>query len=176
MKTILDLCAGSGNWSRPYLENGYRVLRFDLPDDIRLIQKLPETIHGILAAPPCTAFARSGAWVKRTPDEMKLALSVVDACLRAIVVYRPVFWALENPVGMLHRWIGKPSFWFHPCDYGDPYTKKTGLWGNFNPPVKAPVPSVGSITDLPGLKSSNSKVRRAETPLGFAYAFFKANP
>lgn len=176
MKTILDLCSGSGNWSEPYLQAGYDVIRVDLPLDVRLMEHLKKPVHGILCAPPCTVFSLAGAWVKRTDDEVKLALSVVDACLRAVAVYRPVFWALENPVGRLRRFLGKPSLTFHPCDYGSPWTKKTDLWGNFNTPVKTPVKPLGSLIDMPGCKSSSAKAERAKTPIGFAAAFFLANP
>lgn len=88
MKTILDLCSGSGNWSAPYLEAGYDVRRIDLPEDVRLVE-YPCPVHGILCAPPCTVFSLAGVWVQRTPDEIKLALSVVDACLRLVVAWRP---------------------------------------------------------------------------------------
>lgn len=175
-KLILDLCSGSGNWSKPYVEAGYEVIRIDLPQDVRLVEHGKRPVHGILAAPPCTVFSLAGAWVKRTDDEIKLALSVVDACLRAVAVYRPVWWALENPTGRLRRFLGKPTFTFDPCDFGDAYTKRTDLWGTFNPPTRTPVDPQGSIIDVPGMKSSGSKAERAKTPMGFARAFQKANP
>lgn len=78
-RTILDLCCGSGNWSQPYAEAGYEVIRIDMPDDVRLAEHLGRPVHGILAAPPCTVFSLAGVWVRRHPDEIKLALSVVDA-------------------------------------------------------------------------------------------------
>jgi hypothetical protein len=173
---ILDLCSGSGNWSQPYLEAGYEVLRIDLPQDVRLLEHIDKPVHGILAAPPCTVFSLAGAWVQRTPDEIKLALGVVDSCLRAVAIYRPKWWALENPKGRLTRFLGKPNYQFDPCDFGDPYTKRTYLWGQFVEPTKSPVPSAGSIIDQSGMKSSGSKRERAKTPLGFAYAFFRGNP
>jgi 2-polyprenyl-3-methyl-5-hydroxy-6-metoxy-1,4-benzoquinol methylase len=43
---ILDLCAGSGAWSKPYEEAGYEVLKIDLPQDVRLFEKLAEPVHG----------------------------------------------------------------------------------------------------------------------------------
>lgn len=176
MRTILDLCSGSGNWSLPYKEAGYKVIAVDLPEDVRLIRFKPEPIHGILCAPPCTVFSRSGLWMSRTPDEYKLALSIVDACLRAVVIYSPSWWALENPKGILKHWIGKPRYYFNPCDYGDGYTKLTALWGSFTIPVKSPVKPLGTLTSIPGLKSCTSRKERAKTPLGFARAFFNANP
>jgi len=51
-RMILDLCGGTGAWSRPYKEAGYNVLNITLPEhDVRLY-KPPENVYGILAAPP----------------------------------------------------------------------------------------------------------------------------
>ena len=177
-KVVLDFCAGSGAWSQPYVEAGYQVHRFDLPHDVRLLQRLDVPVHGILASPPCTVFANSGAWIKRTDQEMIDALSIVDACLRAVVIYRPQWWALENPIGKLRRYLGDPKLLFHPCDYGDPYTKKTLLWGEFTPPRKRPVtPVLGSkMTTRLGGSDPKQKRMRSMTPPGFARAFFEANP
>lgn len=172
-KIILSLCDYSGNWPRYYSEAGYDVRCFDLPHDIRLLHRLDKPVYGILAAPPCTMFAASGNRWKRTDTEMIDALSIVDACLRAVLIYRPKFWALENPVGKLVRYLGKPVMYFDPYEYGDPYTKRTCLWGEFNPPKKRPVvASEGSKmhTDVRDQRD------RSLTPLGFSKAFFEANP
>lgn len=55
-----------------------------MPQDVRLVEHIGRPVHGILAAPPCTVFSLAGEWVQRTDDEIKLALGVVDACLRAV--------------------------------------------------------------------------------------------
>lgn len=173
-RTILDLCSGSGAWSQPYVDAGYDVVRVDLPKDVRLLE-YPGRVHGILAAPPCTVFASSGARWNRTEDEMKDALSIVDACFRLVSVCRPEWWVLENPVGKLRRWIGPPACYFDPSDYGDAYTKKTGLWGHFTQPFFVPtIPSEGSRMHLN--HGGGSSAARSVTPAGFAHAFFEANP
>src|SRR5689334_6745333 len=74
---ILDLCAGSGAWSQPYMDAEYEVIRVTWPDDVRLIEKQGASVRGILAAPPCTVFANSGARWPRTEAQMIEALSVV---------------------------------------------------------------------------------------------------
>jgi hypothetical protein len=91
------------------------------------------------------------------------------------MVHQPKFWALENPVGRLKDYLGKPAMYFHPYEYGDPYTKKTCLWGNFNMPEKNVVmPVEGSkLHRLP--PSPDRKKIRSITPPGFARAFFEAN-
>src|SRR5690348_11329482 len=118
-KIILDLCGGSGAWSQPYREAGYDVRLVTLPEqDVREYQP-PANVYGILAAPPCTMFASSGARWQRTDQQMAEAVQVVNACLSIIYNCDPHFWALENPVGTLRRYIGPPAFYFQPYDYGD---------------------------------------------------------
>jgi hypothetical protein len=186
MLTILSLCDRSGEWSRPYEAAGYDVIRVDLQNavrrDVRLLEWIDVPIYGILAAPPCDHFAASGArwWEEKGEEAVFEGLSVVDACLRAVAIYRPEFWALENPVGRLRRYLGPPAFTFDPCEFGDPYTKKTLLWGHFTPPVplvsvqaRTPVePVLGSKIHRMGSKQKNE---RSVTPAGFAQAFFEAN-
>ena len=180
MKVILSLFDYSGNWSKPYRDAGYKVIQVDLKkskQDVRLLKKF-ESVHGILAAPPCTVFANSGARWPRTAEDMVEGLSMVDAVLRLVYVHKPVFWALENPIGKLKHYLGDPLFRFDPCDFGDPYTKKTCLWGRFNLPKKKRVePVEGSKMHLNyGGKSERTKEARSITPMGFSKAFFKANP
>lgn len=185
MSKILSLCDYSGAWSKPYRDAGYEVIQIDLQhgQDVRLLQR-ENNIHGILAAPPCTCFASSGARWERTDQDMIEALSVVDACIRLAWACKPVWWVLENPVGKLVRYLGRPRMYFQPCDYGDPYTKKTGLWGNFTPPLPLFVgearnvePAQGSKMQLLyGGKSIKTKNARSQTPSGFAQAFFEVNP
>ena len=140
-KIILDLCAGTGAWSKPYKDAGYDVRLVTLPDhDVRLY-KPPANVHGILAAPPCTHFAIAGArwWEAKGPDVILEGLAVVDACLRIILLAQPVFWCLENPVGRLKNYIGDARMSFQPHEYGDIWKKRTCLWGEFNVPKEDPV-------------------------------------
>jgi len=189
MKLILDLCGGTGAWSKPYVDAGYLVEVVTLPEkDVRLFE-FPETpVHGILAAPPCTMFCQAGYRWKRTPEQMLEALSIVDACLRIIRMTNPIWWALENPVGRLRRWLGTPAYKFNPCDFGETYTKATYLWGKFNLPDKAHKVQPEFVIPKSGVRMSKvhydsfrlPKEKRSEirsqTPPGFAKAFFEANP
>ncbi|QKJ32447.1 hypothetical protein HQ865_22675 [Mucilaginibacter mali] len=213
-KVILDLCGGTGAWSKPYRDAGYDVRVITLPGyDVERWRDYPELVelvrnnrvYGILAAPPCTMFSllrfdgRAG-----TPRDFRKGMRTVNACLEIVheCLYNPVykyqnrlkFWALENPRGHLLRFLGKPAFVFDPYEYGDPYTKRTCLWGTFNPPraksVVAPLPgSFGRKTprfrhlklhQIPQGYRAATKIPldtiiRSITPEGFAKAFFKAN-
>ena len=183
-KIILDLCGGSGSWSKPYFEAGYDVRLVTLPDcDVRSYRPPQRQVYGILAAPPCDHFSVSGAqyWPAKDADgRTQEALDIVSACCRIIIACKPTFWALENPVGRLKYWLGEPVMSFNPCDYGDAYTKKTLLWGAFNFPERNPVEPIrscsqGSWIQKLGGKSEKTKELRSITPQGFAKAFFEAN-
>ncbi len=200
-KIIIDACGGTGAWSDPYAEAGYDVRVVTWPeDDARIwpsprseeprhprefgdgVESLIGKVHGILMAPVCTVFSGSGALRKRSDADIVEGLSLVDACIRLAWVLKPTgFWVLENPVGKLRKWIGPPVMSFNPCGYGDPYTKRTLLWGDFNTNLKrTPVEpnqscSQGSHLMKLGGKSDKTKELRSSTPPGFSRAFKEAN-
>lgn len=194
---ILSLFDYSGNWSEPYKNNNFEVIQIDeklgtniLDWDYKIINK--DRIFGILAAPPCTDFSLSGAcWWKEKDKKgiTKKSIDLVKKTLEIINYFNPNFWALENPVGRIEKLIpelkSKKMITFNPCDFGDPYTKKTILYGVFNPwliqnPVK-PVKgshSLDSYLQKKGIKLPCYSKRgelRSVTPKGFAYAFYEAN-
>lgn len=184
---ILDLCGGTGSWSAPYRAAGYDVRVVTLPQENVLTYEAPPLVHGILAAPPCDHFSVSGAqyWSGKDSDGRTAgAIDVVRACLRIIASAAPAWWALENPIGRIHHLVpelGGCFFQFDPCDFGDGYTKKTRLWGEFRTPRARPVKPVrvcsqGSWLMQLGGKSEKTKRLRSATPPGFARAFFEANP
>lgn len=195
-RVILDLCGGTGAWSDPYREAGYDVRVITLPGQDVRTYKPPRGVHGVLAAPPCDHFSVSGAqyWKAKDKDGRTAdALEVVYACLHIIQEAKPAWWALENPVGRLRAILRdcgevvgppeliEPRLVFDPCDYGDPWTKKTLLWGRFNVPPKNRVEPVracsqGSWLQKLGGKSEKTKRLRSITPPGFAKAFFGSNP
>ena len=183
-KIILDLCGGTGAWSKPYRDAGYDVRLITLPEhDVRLYLP-PKNVHGILAAPPCDHFARVGArwWNVKGTQALLEGLSIVDACLRIIHRCEPAWWALENPTGRLKDYLGEPCYKFDPWWFGDAWTKRTWLWGDFNAPSKRPDVIRPLLIGTPGKRgrtvkmSSSWKVQRSITPPCFARAFFEANP
>jgi hypothetical protein len=177
---ILSLCDYTGAWSKPYRDAGYEVVQVDIRrgQNVCLFEAMPHPVRGVLAAPPCTHFAGSGArwWAEKGEAALIEGLAIVDACLRVIAVHRPQWWCLENPVGRLKRYLGEPRMSFNPADYGDPYTKKTLLWGDFTPPMKRRVEATeGSKMHLLP-PSPERQALRSVTPAGFAAAFFASNP
>ncbi len=186
-KVILDLCAGTGAWSKPYKDAGYDVRLITLPEqDVRLY-KPPKNVYGILAAPPCTEFSKAKHFHGKGnyTHNFLTGLEIVSACMRIILTSKPKFWAIENPNGYLRNWIGNPSWTFQPYYYGDNYQKTTCLWGQFNVPVPQRITKPKGIKKFSMLKSKEispeyygkltRQNRRAITPPGFAKAFFEAN-
>jgi hypothetical protein len=186
-RIVLDLCGGTGAWSKPYAEAGYDVRNITLPDYDVCTYIPPAGVHGILAAPPCTEFSLAKT---TAPRDFKKGLQTIDACFR--IVWRCkrdgklAWWALENPYpSMLSKFLGPPRSSFQPFDFGDPWTKRTGLWGDFQPPGKwnrkrPEYHMVGGdprSDRLPSLTMHHGQRARlrAITPPGFAKAFFEAN-
>lgn len=198
-KTILSLFDFSGNWSRPYFEAGANVIQVDIKLGMDVMDITSEwlvdlgTVDGILAAPPCTEFAVSGAqyWPEKDRDgRTEKSIELVRQVLRCVEFCKPDWWAMENPVGRLNILLPELAkygpWYFDPCDYGDRYKKKTGLWGDFTPPLplfiggdKSVKPfrvcSQGSWVQKLGGKNNKTKELRSTTPMGFASAFFEAN-
>lgn len=159
-KIILDLCGGTGSWSKPYKDAGYTVHVITLPDhdlmrsyffeedgeekicftnvgmDHKEIVVPVKAVYGILAAPTCTMFSMART-VAKTPRDLRGAMELVKKCLEIVEVCqlndnRLKFWALENPKARLRWFLGRPPLTFNPYEFGDPHRKPTDLWGNFN--------------------------------------------
>ena len=200
--TLLSLFDYTGNWSAPFDENGWNVIRLDIklePDNVTTHSDILqvdteymyefifdnfETVDGILAAVPCTDFAVSGArWWKEKDLNGSTARSVelVYQSLRIVDLCQPNFWVVENPISRIHKLVpelGRPKLYFNPCDFGHTYTKKTALYGQFNTNLvkNKVIPTEGSkMHRLYGGKSEKTKAARSQTPEGFARAFYEAN-
>jgi len=206
-KVILDLADGTGAWSKDYEEAGYIVVNVTLPfydvlkteirDEVIIFQGGNKgsfavwinDVYGILAAPICTMFSIARTTAK-TPRDFREGMKLVIACLNIIwecrYDHKLAFWCLENPKGYLRQFLGKPVFTFDPCDFGDPYTKRTDLWGYFNIPKGVRVEPeyvyfksgkrMSKMMYESSLRSKRkSKILKSITPPGFAKAFFEAN-
>jgi hypothetical protein len=194
-KIILDLCGGTGAWSRPYKEAGYDVRLITLPEyDVCTYQPL-ESVYGILAAPPCTEFSLAKS---DSPRDFESAMKVVDACLNIIwkcrIKNKFKFWAMENPRGFLRQFLGVPYYTFEQWQFGEKAVKATDIWGYFNEPAsivkikpegltrRFPCGSTNSVVwETPNIPEEYKNMNlsraalRAITPAGFAEAFYQAN-
>ncbi len=197
-KVVLSLFDKSGQWAKPWADAGYQVIQFDIQSDpnwgnvnnfsVEFFNEYFDILDGkqvyaILAACPCTDFASSGArhFAAKDADGRTVAsIKLVHQTIRTIEYFRPVIWSLENPVGRIERLGGLPKWRlaFDPNHLGDPYTKKTLLWGRFNAdlPIAPVFPTEGSKMHTQyGGKGQKTKDARSVTPEGFAYGFFMAN-
>ena len=187
-KIILDLCGGTGSWSKPYKDAGYDVRVITLPDFDVCLYAPPRNVYGVLAATPCDQFsiAKHFHGKGNYTHDFRKGLKVCSACCRIIVTSRPKFYAIENPAnGLLKKWLGEPDYTFNPWEYGHPYQKNTALWGNFEPPKPTIETKPDGLVKFSMLKSKeiypefyvvyDRQTRRAITPPGFAQAFFRAN-
>ncbi len=192
---ILSLFDYSGHWPFYFAKNGYEVIQVDLKrgDDVMHFTP-PRSVYGVLAAPPCTHFAYSGAQyfpAKDADGRTAEAVKLVNRTLEIIDICRPSFHIIENPKGRITQLLGKPQYQFDPYQFAnyapDPrsnrYTKLTYLWGDFDMPKHMPLPPLywetatskrGSfLWYLSGGKSRQTT--RSQTPLGFSYATYIAN-
>lgn len=192
-KVVISLFDHSGIWCKPYRDAGYTVHQVDiqLGSDVydSRLEDL-ENVHGVLAAPPCTDFALSGArWFAakdadgRTGNSVKLVARTLDLIER----WQPSWWALENPASRIHSLVprlGAPRFKYHPYQFGDPYRKQTWLWGQFTNPRLGPVVEPQGVRvgqpdawySSVGGSSIKTKNFRSRTSVGFSIAWFLANP
>lgn len=178
-KIILDLCGGTGSWSKPYRDAGYTVKVITLPQydvtdvefdgnwmhfrrqDVRWNDHMLvdcKDVYGILAAPPCTEFSLAKTTRQR---ELNIGMQTVEACLRIIwecrLQQKIKFWAMENPCGLLRQFLGRPPFTFCQWEFGGAFYKKTDLWGFFNIPKKTVFVKPGNLTKRFPCGSYNSK-------------------
>lgn len=192
-KIILHLCADIGSDSKPYKESGY---------DVRCIgEKIgvenyspPRNVYGIIANPPCTEF--SFAKTTGKPRNLENGLFLVRECQRIIWEAQELlnghyskqttlkFWMLENPKGLLQKFLGRPVFEYSPWEFGDAYKKKTQIWGYFNEPKKSPIDPKDLVKfdklktkeiHYQGNEHLTRQDRRSICSPGFAKAFFEAN-
>jgi hypothetical protein len=194
-KTIISLFDYSGNWSKPYKQNGYNIIQVDIKlgiDVFNWYYKKIQNVYGILAAVPCTDYALCGAKYFKEKDLKGITNNsnkLVNKTKEIIDYFKPnlKFWVIENPMSRIHKlnpWLGNVKYKFNPCDFAkyDPqpknsqYNKMTWLWGDFNNPIPKPLPAL--ITGLKWKDQFTKKDRqekRSITPLGFAYAFYLSN-
>lgn len=188
--TIIILYEYSGVFTELYRELGYNVLTYDKQLDgkdarihIPYDQKLTRRVKGVLSFTPCDHLAVSGArwWEDKGDEALIEALSLADVWWRFNGLYNPDFSVLENPVGRLSQFYGKPKMYIHPHEFAgwsgpdEAYTKKTCLWGNFKPPRKRDLGNLlgSKIHKIP--PGPDRKNIRSKTPVGFARAFVNAN-
>lgn len=133
MKTILQLCADTGSDTKPYKDAGYNVILVGRKIGVENYHP-PKDVYGVIANPVCTEFSIARGHHKQ--GDLEKGMFLVNECQRIIAECNPHFWVIENPAtGRLKEFLGMPRMVYEPWMFGSPWTKKTALWGKFNPPM-----------------------------------------
>lgn len=132
---ILIACEFSGIVREAFAKQGHDAWSCDfLPSeipgqhyqtDVRDHIWLPHQWDLLIAFPPCTHLASSGArWFKEKRGEQEAALVFVRELMDAPVTRI----AIENPIGVISSRLRKPDQIIHPWQFGHGETKATCLW------------------------------------------------
>jgi len=84
----------------------------------------------MIAHPPCTYLCNSGVrWLHERPERWQQMEEAIDFFFELLNAPIPHI-CVENPIP--HKYarekIGKPTQYIQPYEFGEPVTKKTGLW------------------------------------------------
>jgi len=108
---ILESSGGHANWHLHGDVRDYINQKWDL----------------IIAFPPCTDLASSGAaWFEQKRKDGRQQASIDFFMLFTKLNCQRV--VIENPVGIMSSVYRKPDQIVQPYQYGDPYEKRTCLW------------------------------------------------
>ena len=88
---------------------------------------LKEKWDMIIAFPPCTHLASSGArWFEQKRRDGRQRQGI-DFFMRFTNLQCPKV-AIENPIGIMSTYYRKPDQIIQPYEHGDPFEKRTCLW------------------------------------------------
>lgn len=98
-----------------------------------VLEQLNKGWDMIIAHPPCTYLTVTGnKWFK--PEFAVKFPNRIEQRKEAIAFFLQIYnakcdkIAIENPVGIISTVFRKPDQYIHPYYFGDPHSKKTGLW------------------------------------------------
>lgn len=116
---------GHEAYSNDILETSGNNPEWHLQGDVR--NYLYEEWDLIIAFPPCTDLAASGAaWFQRKKADGTQQASIDFFMLFTNLNCPKV--VIENPIGIMSSHYRKPDQIIQPYEYGDPYEKRTCLW------------------------------------------------
>lgn len=149
---VLELFAGSRSIGKQAELLGMEVFSSDINDfeGINYVvnvldfdySKVPFIPDVIWASPPCTGFSVAaighhwsggkGAYIPKT-ETAKLGIELVKKTLEIINYYKPKYWFMENPRGVLRKMdivkeLKRNTVTY--CQYGDERMKPTDIWTN----------------------------------------------
>jgi len=192
MYRMLDLFSGLCGASSAMLEDpNWEVITVDIvkkfnpticKDILQLdVDELPYLEYDLVwASPPCIVFSpanyfrcfeKQGNVFLPKVDEAVSSIALVFKTLRLINELKPKWWYMENPRGILHKFIGDASGWVSYCQYGDTAMKPTNLWGNHPPSFEykhcwmgAPCHDAAPRGSMTGTQAKKNPAERALVP------------
>ena len=137
------------------------ILNFD-------VTKIPFKPDIIWASPPCTAFSVASIgknWTKVGNDYLpknpraELGLKLVQKTLEIIEYFKPTYFFIENPRGMLRKMpmmahLKRQGVTY--CQYGDTRMKPTDIWTNSDKWIPRPMCSNGSPCHISAPRGSRT--------------------
>ena len=150
-KTMVELFSGSKIMANTFKDRGYKVFTIDgnkdMEPDLTVdildfeIDMLPKEFQNpdvVWASPPCTKYSVASVfhyWKNGKPKTWKtyVALAVSMKTVEIIRELKPIYWFIENPVGMLrkqHFMNELPKVTVTYCQYGENRRKPTDIWTN----------------------------------------------
>jgi hypothetical protein len=124
---------GHNAWSCdliPAADNSPHHFRCDILDTSVLLARQWDLA---IFFPPCTYLCSSGArWWKQRQVEQAAAISFVSNLWGLASIPKI---AIENPIGILSRHLGKPTQIIQPYQFGEDASKATCLWLKNLPPL-----------------------------------------
>ncbi len=136
----LELCSGTGSFSKVAKEMGYdtttvdkeRKFKPDICCDIKYFDPTSfiNKIDILWMSPPCTEFSLSKSTQHRDFDK---GLELVNRCVELMNIIKPKWFIFENPVGFLNKLEVLncfPQYKVSYCKYGFDYRKNTHIWTN----------------------------------------------
>jgi site-specific DNA-cytosine methylase len=116
---------GHEAYSNDILESSGGHAEWHLQGDVR--EYINQKWDLIIAFPPCTDLASSGAaWFEQKRKDGRQQASIDFFMLFTNLNCKRV--VIENPVGIMSTVYRKPDQIVQPYQYGDPYEKRTCLW------------------------------------------------
>lgn len=132
------------------------------------VTKIPFKPDVIWASPPCTSFSVASIgknWTKVGNDyvpknpKAELGLKLVQKTLEIIEHFKPTYFFIENPRGMLRKMpmmahIQRQGVTY--CQYGDTRMKPTDIWTNSDKWIPRPMCSNGSSCHISAPRGSRT--------------------
>jgi hypothetical protein len=149
---ILIACEFSGVIRDEFIKRGHKAVSCDYLETENpgphyqgnVFDIIDEGWDLMIAHPPCTYLTVSGNIWLYHPDDKKKPVKLrrrhprfksrIKKRDKAIKFFKDLFFApikkvvIENPVGIMSTVFREPIQYIQPYQFGEPYTKKTGLW------------------------------------------------